>query len=150
VGTLISTIQAALSVAQSTLVFKHLRRLAFVLATPGDQEEEACRLLEEIVSVATEVMKQQKVDNSQYIEVMRVATYIKSICTRLGEQARYKDAVMSTHFLEALIEAYLQKNVGRSATFTVEFLGFLGSQLQEFPELYFKALSGVNLDPVLK
>lgn len=85
VGTLISTIQAALSVAQSTLVYKHLRRLGFVLATPGDQEEEACRLLEEIVSVATEVMRQQKVDNSQYIEVMRVATYIKSICTRLGE-----------------------------------------------------------------
>lgn len=57
---------------------------------------------------------------------------------------------MSTHFLEALIEAYLQRSVGRSATFTVEFLGFLGSQLQEFPELYFKALSGVNLDPVLR
>lgn len=77
--------------------------------------------------MATGVLKPPKVEAGQYIEVMRVATYIKSICTRQGEQARYKDAVMNGQFLEALIEAYLEKNTTRSATFTVEFLGFLGS-----------------------
>jgi hypothetical protein len=52
----------------------------------------------------------------------------------------------ASNLLETLIESYLMRNSRlRSTTYTLEFLGFLGAQIADFPELYFKSLSGVNL-----
>lgn len=61
--------------------------------------------------------------------------------------------------METLIESYLNsgsvsKTRGgeglKTAIYTVEFLGFIGNQLSDFPELYFRSLCGVNLDPILQ
>lgn len=67
-----------------------------------------------------------------YIEVMRVMTYLKIICSQPGVakkgMLRFKDAIAKEALLEALIESYLMRNTSlKSATYTIEFLGFLST-----------------------
>ena len=73
-------------------------------------------------------------DMSLFIEIMHVLTYLKIICTQHGARSlnRYKDAVESGQLLETLIESYISTNSQgkqalKSATYTIEFLGFIGA-----------------------
>lgn len=90
-------------------------------------------------------------DMGTLLELMRILTYLKIICTGNSRYLqRYKDAIQEECLLEVFIENYLTSKQLRSSIYTIEFLGFLGNQLTDFPTLYFKALCGVNLDPVLE
>jgi hypothetical protein len=71
-----------------------------------------------------------------FIEVMKVATYLKIICSQPGIKKRalqrYKDSLESNGLLETLVESYLQRNtIGasalKSASYTIDFLNFLGT-----------------------
>ena len=116
--------------------------------------------IERIIQVLTSILKFQMAgmmgpDMSTFIEIMRVLTYLKIICGQPGPISkrllqRYKDGLATSGALETLVESYLMRNTSlKSVTYTLEFLAFLGTQLADFPELYFQALSGANLDPIL-
>jgi len=82
-------------------------------------------------------------DMSTFIEVMRVLTFLKIICGQPGPISkrlfqRFKDGLAASGALETLVESYLIRNTSlKSVTYTLEFLAFLGTQLADFPELYF-------------
>lgn len=119
--------------------------------------------IEKIIETVSELVKWQLQcpsgpDVGTFLEVMKVITYLKIICSQPGIKKRalqrYKDSLETNGLLETLIESYLQRNTFggsalRSVAYTIDFLNFLGTQISDFPELYFKCLCGVNLDPIL-
>lgn len=69
------------------------------------------RIIEGVTEVVKAGLEKGSTDNmARYLQVMRVLTYLKIICTQFGHHRalkRYKDSIESEQLLKTLIEAYL-------------------------------------------